>query len=136
MIQVSIKKQDKITNQGLFQSMEEAQSWLDKNSASRVFGHPAQVIQEQIELSPAVIAEDGSVIEEAVVEIQEKHIPSDYEVVIEDISAKLDQEKINQEALELLASTDWLIIRELDAGIACPAEVKQARAEARAKIVK
>lgn len=57
-------------------------------------------------------------------------------VEIEDISAQLEQERANREALEYLASTDWMIIRELDAGIPCSAEVKQARAEARARIVR
>lgn len=62
--------------------------------------------------------------------------PAEYTVEIEDISAQLEQERANREALEYLASTDWMIIRELDAGIPCPAEVKQARAEARARIVR
>lgn len=63
-------------------------------------------------------------------------LPAEYTIEIEDISAQLEQERINRESLEYLASTDWLIIRELDAGIACPAEIKQARAEARAQIVR
>ena len=136
MIQISIKKQEQITNQGLFSSMEEAQAWLAKHEGMKSFGQPKQVVQQQIEISPAIIAEDGSVLQEAMVEVREVELPSDYEIIIQDLSAKLEQEKINQEALELLASTDWLIIRELDAGIACPADIKQARAEARAKIVK
>lgn len=136
MIQISIKKQEQITNQGLFSSMEEAQAWLAKHEGMKSFGQPKQVVQQQIEISPAIIAEDGSVLQEAMVEMKEVELPSDYEIIIQDLSAKLEQEKINQEALELLASTDWLIIRELDAGIACPADIKQARAEARAKIVK
>ena len=61
---------------------------------------------------------------------------AEYTVEIVDITAQLEQERINREALEYLASTDWLIIRELDAGVACPAEIKQARAEARARIVR
>lgn len=63
-------------------------------------------------------------------------LPAEYTVEIEDVSAQLEQERINGEALEYLASTDWLIIREIDAGIPCPAEIKQARAEARARIVR
>lgn len=49
---------------------------------------------------------------------------------------EVDQEKINTESLKFLSDTDWLIIRELDCGIPCPSEVKQARAEARSKIIK
>ncbi len=47
-----------------------------------------------------------------------------------------DQVKTNGEAEEFLASTDWLVIREIETGIPCPAEVKQARAEARSRIVR
>lgn len=63
-------------------------------------------------------------------------LPGEYTIKIIDITAQLEQERINREALEYLASTDWMVIREIDAGIPCPAEVKQARAEARAKIVR
>lgn len=49
-------------------------------------------------------------------------------------SAQL-QKQVNEEALKLLAESDWLITRELETGTPCPQEVKQARAEARAKIV-
>lgn len=69
-----------------------------------------------------------------------KNIPQptmeELEALQENVQAKLNQDAINKEALEYLASTDWMIIRELDSGIACPADVKAARAEARAKVVK
>lgn len=54
----------------------------------------------------------------------------------EDLSQQLNQEQINKEALEYLASTDYLIIREMDNGVPCPAEVKAARQAARERIVK
>lgn len=67
----------------------------------------------------------------------DKHkYPEGYWVEYEDITAQVEQEKINQEALKYLADTDWLIIREIDTGVFCPLEVKQARQEARARIVK
>jgi hypothetical protein len=62
--------------------------------------------------------------------------PAEYTVEIVDITAELEQEKINTESLAYLASTDWMIIREIDSGVVCPADVKLARAEARAKIVR
>lgn len=62
--------------------------------------------------------------------------PEGYTVEYIDITAELEQEKINQDALAYLASTDWLIIREIDCGMPCPAEVKALRQAARAKIVK
>lgn len=63
-------------------------------------------------------------------------LPAEYTVEIEDITAQVAQEAINAEALAYLASTDWLIIREMDAGVPCPAEIKAERAAARARIVR
>ncbi len=69
-----------------------------------------------------------------------KNIPQpsmeELEALQESVQAKMDQEAINKEALAYLASTDWMIVRELDSGMVCPAEVKQLRAEARAKVIK
>lgn len=59
-----------------------------------------------------------------------------YTVEIEDVTQQLEQDRINRESQEYLGATDWMIIRELDSGIPCPVEVKQARAEARARIVR
>jgi hypothetical protein len=63
-------------------------------------------------------------------------LPAEYTVEIEDITAQVAQQAINAEALAYLASTDWLIIREVDAGVPCPVEIKTLRAEARAKVVR
>ena len=114
MIQISIKKQEQITNQASFQSMEEAQAWLSHHEGMKSFGQPKQKIQQQVELSPAVLAEDGSVLQEAVVELKEVELAGDYEVVIEDISAKLEQEKSNTEAQAFLDSSDWKVLRHRD----------------------
>jgi replicative superfamily II helicase len=62
--------------------------------------------------------------------------PEGYEVEYQDISAEVIQQQINQDALNYLASTDWLIIREVDEGTPCPLEVKTERAAARARIIK
>jgi hypothetical protein len=62
--------------------------------------------------------------------------PAGYFVEYIDISAQVEQEKINAEALAYLAYTDWMIIRETETQVACPAEIKQLRAEARLKVVK
>ena len=63
-------------------------------------------------------------------------LKAQYMVEIEDITAQLEQEAINAEALAYLASTDWLIIREVDAGTPCPTEIKTERTAARARIVR
>lgn len=112
----------------------------------------ADVIErESRELQPAIeavleLVEPAAEAKEAVYKEMSPAVPAvtedwvllraEYTIEIEDIGAQLEQERINREALEYLASTDWLIIRELDAGIPCPADVKQARAEARSRIVR
>lgn len=52
------------------------------------------------------------------------------------LEAQQAQAQINSESEALLASTDWMILRELDSGEPCPAEVKAQRAAARAAIVR
>ena len=136
MIQINIKKQNQITNQASFPTTEEAQAWLAHHEGMKSFGQPKQLVQQQVELSPAVIAEDGSVLQEAVIEMQEVYIPGSYEVEVTDITSQLEQEKINAEALAFLAATDFYIIRELDNGVPCPAEIKAERQAARDRIVK
>lgn len=62
--------------------------------------------------------------------------PAGYWLEYIDITLQVEQEKINAEALAYLASTDWLIVREVETQVPCPPEVKQLRAEARLKVVK
>lgn len=62
--------------------------------------------------------------------------PEGYVVEWIDISAQVTQEAINAEALAYLASTDWMIVREVETQVPCPAEIKALRAEARLKIVR
>ena len=45
------------------------------------------------------------------------------------------RDKVNQEALSYLASTDWYVIRQLDSGEVIPEGVKQLRKEARARVL-
>jgi hypothetical protein len=53
-----------------------------------------------------------------------------------DITDQVAQQKINAEALAYLASTDWMVVREVETQVPCPVEIKQLRAEARIKIVR
>jgi hypothetical protein len=102
----------------------------------------ADVLEEEMrELTPAVEAildEQGVEVSPAVPAVMQKWVKlkAKYTVEIEDITAQVAQDAINAEALAYLASTDWLIIREVDAGVPCPADIKTLRAEARAKVVR
>jgi hypothetical protein len=109
--------------------------------ASESYNESDVIDRETREKEPAIptaVNEDGGELAPAVSIISEEWVKlrAEYTIEIQDIAAEVEQERINREALEYLASTDWLIIRELDAGIPCPADVKQARAEARSRIVR
>jgi hypothetical protein len=123
MKQTTILKNGVMTHRGQFESQQELDAWLAKHIAKNTFGLP-----ERPEL--ALNEETGEMEATGVI------LPAEFTIEIEDITAQVEQERINAEALAYLASTDWLIIRELDAGIACPVEVKIARQEARQRIVK
>ena len=61
-------------------------------------------------------------------------------ILVEDEFTKteLDQQAqdiINQDALTYLANTDWMLLRELDGGVAMTANVKTLRVEARLRVV-
>jgi hypothetical protein len=136
MIQVLIKKQEQITNQASFQSMEEAQAWLSHHEGMKSFGQPKQIIQQQIELSPPVLDEEGIELSPAVTEMKEVELAGEYEVEIIDISAEFAQQKINAEAQAFLDSTDWMVIRAMEKGEELSPEFKAERQAARNKIVK
>ena len=53
-----------------------------------------------------------------------------------DLTAQFEQDKINSESLAYLASTDWLVTRQIETGVPCPEDIKLLRAEARSKIVR
>lgn len=152
MKQLSITKSGVLTNQASFETQEELDAFLSKHIGMGSFGSPKFSMQ-LVETAPAVIESQEVLDEEGNsfdppqfqdVEIQaavfENQLvesdPAGYEVIIEDISAKLEQEKINAEALAFLAATDFYIIRELDNGTPCPPEIKAERQAARDKIVK
>jgi hypothetical protein len=136
MIQVSIKRNGQLTNQASFPAMEEAEAWLAYHESIRSFGQPKQIVQQQTELSPAILAEDGSILQEAVVEMQEIELAGEYEIIIEDLTAKIAQEKINAEALAFLAATDWMVIRAMERGEELSPEFKAERQAARDRIVR
>lgn len=139
--------------------MLDSTQWIADCIASNAWGKPerwvlhkdepmaeaydeADVLEERIvEDMPAmdaVMDDAGAIVQEAIPARTHKEVKlrAEYTVEIEDISAMVELQKLSTEALRYLESTDWMIIREIDAGIPCPAEVKQARAEARTKVVK
>lgn len=103
----------------------------------------AEIVPE-VPLVPAkpAVYDNGNLLAEAVPEVpaipavmqKQVKLRAEYSVEIQDVSQQIEQERINNESRAYLASTDWLIIREMDSGIPCPAEVKALRQAAREAI--
>ena len=49
---------------------------------------------------------------------------------------KITQDKINQEALSYLAETDWLVVRQMETGIAIPLDISLLRQAARIRVIR
>lgn len=121
--------------------MEDPTEWIAQCESVQAWGKPERWVLHKDEQN-AEPYEEADALEEEMREglegVSQKWIKlkAEYTISIEDITAQVAQEAINAEALAYLASTDWLIIREVDAGVPCPEDIKQKRAEARAKIVR
>jgi hypothetical protein len=152
MKQLSITKSGVLTNQASFETQEELDAWLNKHIGMGSFGSPRYEMQS-VEISPAVLEmqeildEQGASfdppqfeeveIQAAVFEDQQVEVnPDGYEISIEDISAQLAQAAINESALAYLASTDWYVTRFAETSLAIPQDILDARAAARAAIVR
>ena len=134
MIKYSVKKNSVVTNSW-------TSEFADESHYEPCFGKPKRWVLHKDELG-AEAYDDADVLEEKIeqdsfgVDVKMVKLKAEYTVSIEDITAQVEQQRINQEALAYLASTDWYIIREIDQGTPCPAEVKAERAAARARIVR
>jgi hypothetical protein len=121
--------------------MEDPTAWIAECVASNAWGKPERWVLHKDE-PMAEAYDDADVLEEETrqdIDGSEQKwvkLKAEYTVEIEDITAQVAQEAINAEALAYLASTDWLVIREVDAGTECPADIKAERAAARARIVR
>jgi hypothetical protein len=97
----SIFKNNVLTNKGYFESEVERAEWLSKHIAKNTFGLP-----ERPEL--ALNEETGEMEPTGVI------LPAEYTIQINDITAQVEQENINQEARQFLSSTDWKVLRHND----------------------
>lgn len=101
-----------------FETQEQADVWLAKHIAKNTFGPGERLVpvsecsEEELasalEILAPVMSEDGQELSPA-----QARLPKTYEVVIEDISAQIEQERVNAEALEFLKATDFKILRHL-----------------------
>lgn len=117
-------------------------AWIAECVASNAWGKPERWVLHKGE-PMAEAYDDADVLEEEEIRqdingLEQKWVKlkAEYTIEIEDVTTQVAQYAINAEALAYLASTDWLVIREVDAGTPCPADIKAERAAARARIVR
>lgn len=138
MFKLSVIKNNVVVHNTAGQTEQECLAQLQPYLEHKTFGEPAR--EETVLVSeavPEVLDDEGNVIQEAVETVYETVItPAEYEIEIEDVSAQVEQERVNSEALAYLASTDFYVVRFMEEGTPYPEEIKLARAEARAKIIK
>jgi hypothetical protein len=85
----------------IFETQQELDTWLSKHIAKNTFGLP-----ERPEL--ILNEETGEMEPTGVI------LPAEYTIEIEDITAQIEQEKINAEAKKFLSETDWMCRRQED----------------------
>lgn len=139
MIKVQIKKQNIVTNEAKFETQLEVESWVLKESQNGSFGKLDRWLRESDFRGESI---DQSVTSR-IVEGQlgqppytEYNFPQEFEIVYTDITLEVQIQQESKEALQYLKDTDYLIIREIDAGTLCPADIKVLRAAARLKVIK
>jgi hypothetical protein len=120
-VSISNSKKNKLW-EAKFASEELAQAWL-----AQQVGKPHRLPEQQVftydENGNKILDQDGNPVMEV--------IPAEFTAEVIDITSEYELEQTKIAARKLLADTDWMIIRELDSGVACPPEVKIARQAAR-----
>jgi hypothetical protein len=144
MIVATIRKLDgTYLDHGNFASEEAAMIWLSPRIDQGIYGQkhvPAQYQTVTVVIQEALLDEQGEEISPEVTEdhqeLVKEEIPAAFTLELEDVSAQLEQEKINREAMEYLDSTDWMVIRAAERGEELSPEFKAERQAARNRIIK
>lgn len=100
--------------------------------------HIHEIPEVQEVLKDEIIAQTQGSAEELEIWLEgDKHkYPEGYWVEWIDITAQVEQERINAESLKYLSDTDFYIIRQADIGVPCPLEIKITRQQMRERIVR
>ena len=150
MHQISIIRNEQVTNQASFSTREELDAWLELHQSQNTFG---QNEIPEIKETRSVLVKESELIKEAVIDeetreeiepaeysdpvyedqefVIQEYVPAEYEVVIEDITATTEAHSQLAEAKAYLASTDYMAIREFEGGEPMPEAVKLERAAKR-----
>lgn len=102
MKKLSIFKDGQEIRSGNFSDQELLNLYLEKLSKNGIVGLRPERSELMLDEATGEMIPTGNIL------------PAEYEIVIEDITAQIEQEKINQEARQFLSSTDWKILRHRD----------------------
>lgn len=143
MIKVTVTNPNKLGSpwSAPFPTQDEAQAWYSKHEAKGIFGKSEHTVQE-VDI-PAVVDAWGNILAPAT--MKDVIVPSEFTVEIVDITAELEQQRVNYEALQYLAASDWKCLRHqdqlmlgIDTSLSSEeyANLLQSRQEARDRIVR
>lgn len=96
---VIVKKNDEIVQFLIFHDEQIMNEWIEMLATTKSWGAP--------EIRETVLNENG-----------EENInitPAEYEVLIEDCSSEVEQQRINKEAREYLVKTDYVVLKFAEA---------------------
>lgn len=123
MKKLSVYKDSVLTNELQFESQEALESGIAYHESIGSFLLFDKVI-------PAVLDLEGNELVPQTVEVA----THSHEVL--DITNQVNQEEVNRQALEYLASTDYLVIRFIEEGTPYSQEIKDLRTQARLSVVR
>ena len=96
---VIVKKNGEIVQFVIFKDEQVMSDWIAMLAETKAWGSP--------EINEEVLNENG--------EITTNSTPAEYEVLIEDCTAEVEQERINKEAKEYLVKTDYVVLKFAEA---------------------
>lgn len=96
---VIVKKKGLIVQFLIFHDEQVMNDWIEMLATTKAWGSP--------EINEEILNENG--------EITTNSTPAEYEVLIEDCTAEVEQERINKEAKEYLVKTDYVVLKFAEA---------------------
>ena len=96
---VIVKKNGELVQFLIFHDEQVMNDWIEMLATTKAWGNP--------EINEEVLNENG--------EITTNSTPAEYEVLIEDCTAEVEQERINKEAKEYLVKTDYVVLKFAEA---------------------
>lgn len=136
MIKVKVKNLSGVETYGAeCNTQEEADSWINKCIDNNSFGKPERWVRENEEdIANSLETRESTTIDGTITEYK---LASEYTIEQTDITAQVEQERINRESLQYLADTDWYVLRaQEDPTKPIPQDIKDLRASARLAIVR